>query len=171
MKSRMCTYIVIAFVYLHSGCSINGYGLPGSVVEQHTYTGFSHIIHTKATGVHLNMRSDFTLYIGDMEQEMIYPIESNETLLCSQKFIDNTYKESEKTLKYSQVPIKTSVQSRGARLSLSPQYLGLSIGYLNRKVLRVEADSSFSMFYNIDEHQVLQVCAVIEPKNQGEHHD
>ncbi len=173
MESRMHTYIIIiGFICLNSGCSINGYGLPGSVVEQHTYTDFSHIIHTKATGVHLNTRTAIEFYFGDMEREMVYPIESNETLFCSRKFIDNEHaKESETTLKYSETPIKVSVQSRGARLSLSPQHLGLSIGYLNRKVLGVEAESSFSMFYNTDDHQVLQVCAVIEPKNQGEHHD
>ena len=173
MKSRLRSYIIIiAFMYLNSGCSINGLGLPGSVVEQHTYTDFSHVISTQATGIHLNTRSAFEFYIGAMEREMIYPIVSNEALFCSRKFIDNDHvKESTTTLKYSEVPIKISVLSRGARLSLSPQHLALSIGYLNRKVLSVEADSSFSMFYSNGDHQVLQVCAVIEPKNQGEHHD
>lgn len=172
MESRKRTYIVIiVFIYLNSGCSINGYGLPGSVIEQHTYTDFSHVIYTQAMGFHLNTRSAIEFYFGDMEREMIYPIESHETLFCSRKFIDNAHTKESTTLKYSAVPIKISVQSRGARLSLSPQHLGLSIGYLNRKVLSVEADSSFSMFSNTDNHQVLQVCAVIEPKNQGEHHD
>jgi|TARA_R110001599_G_scaffold353683_1_gene595284 hypothetical protein len=172
MASRILTnIIIIAYMYLNSGCSINGFGLPGSVVEQHTYTDFSHVIYTQATGIHLNTRSAFEFYIGDMEREMIYPIVSNEALFCSRKFIDNDHAKESTTLKYSEVPIKISVLSRGARLSLSPRYLALSIGYLNRKVLSVEADSSFSMFYSNGDHQVLRVCAVIEPKNQGEHHD
>lgn len=173
MASRKRTYmIIIAFSYLNIGCSVNGFGLPGSVLEQHTYTDFSHIIYTKAKGIHLNTRSAFEFHIGYMEREMIYPIVTNEPLFCSQKLIDNEYAKAPKAaLIYADTPIKISVQSQGARLILSPQHLGLSIGYLHRKVLRVDADSSFSMFYNNGNSNALQVCAVIEAKNQGENHD
>ena len=119
-----------------------------------------------------NNKRKYILNIGYIEREVIYPIVTDNLLYCSQKFINtNSTKQILTTFKYSTIPIKTSIQSKGAILSLSPQHLNLSIGYLNRKLLSVEANSSFSMFYNNEDRQALQVCAVIKPKIQGEQHD
>ncbi len=168
-----CTLMVVfAFVLINTGCSINSFGFPGSIEEQSTYSDFSHIIRTKATGVHLDTRAAFEFHIGYMEREIVYPRITDDISICTQQFLAaENVKPSNDTLIYSEEPIKISVQAQGVRLSLSPHYIGVSIGYVNRKVLRIEKDSSFSMFYNNEKKQGIQVCAVIESKPQGEHHE
>lgn len=173
MESPQCTLItVIIFMLINSGCSINSYGFPGSVEEKNLYSNFSHIIQTKATGIHLDTRSAFELHIGYMEKEIVYPRISDDKLLCIQQFITSENVESlSEELIYAEDPIKISVQSQGARLSLSPYSIGLNIGLINRKELRVSTDNSFSMFYSNKKSPGIDVCAVIESKNQGEQHE
>lgn len=167
MESPHCTFItVIIFIFINSGCSINSYGFPGSFEEKNLYSNFSHIIQTKATGIHLDTRSAFELHIGYMEREIVYPIISDDKSLCIQQLITSVNVEPlSDGLSYAEDPIKISVQSQGARLSLSPYSIGFNFGFINRKELRVSTDNSFSMFYSNKKQPGVEVCAVIESKN------
>lgn len=173
MESPPCALITaIIFMFINSGCSINSYGFPGSVEEKNFYSDFYRIIQTKATGIHIDTRSAFELHIGYMEREIVYPIISDDKSLCIQQVITSTNVEPlSKEIIYAEDPVKISVQSRGARLSVSPYSIGLGLGLINRKELRVSSDSSFSMFYSNNEQSGIDVCAIIESKNQGEHHE
>lgn len=155
----------IAFILINTGCSINSFGLPGSIEEQSIYSDFAHIIQTKATGIHLDTRAGFELHIGYMEREIIYPRISDDISICTLQFIATENVEPlNSTLIFAEYPIKINVKSQGARLSVSSHYIGVSLGYINRGEIRVAADSSFTMFYNNVKQQGIQVCAVIESK-------
>jgi hypothetical protein len=156
----------------NTGCSINSYGFPGSVEEESYEGNSSFILKTKASGIHLDTRSALELHIGYMEREMIYPRVSKDKSLCVQQFIspENIEPLIEEII-YAEDAIKISVKSQGARLSLSPYLIGLNIGLINRKELRVSIDDSLSMFYSNKKQPGMDVCAVIESKNQGENHE
>jgi len=172
MESPGTLIIVTIFMFFNSGCSINSYGFPGSVEEESIRDDFSFIIKTKATGIHLDTRSAFELHIGYMEREIVYPRISKNKSLCIQQFLATANIEPQnEALIYAEDAIKISVKSQGARLSLSPYSIGLNIGLINRKELRVSTDNSFSMFYSNKKTPGMDVCAVIESKNQGEYHE
>lgn len=166
MESPGTLIIVTIFVFFNSGCSINSYGFLGSVEEESYEGNSSFIVKTKASGIHLDTRSALELHIGYMEREMVYPRVSKDKLLCIQQFTSSeNIKPLSEAIIYAEDPIKISVLSQGARLSLSPHSIGFNIGLINRKELRVSTDGSFSMFYSNKKESGMDVCAVIESKN------
>jgi len=171
--------MTLTFVIGSSGCSINGFGIPGSIEEKSIYSDFSHVIQTKAVGLHIDTRATFELNLGFIEREIVYPrvVEDDATCmsLLFSPLVSTPLVESTTTnVLYAKHPVKFSVNSYGARVSFSPASVDINLGYLNRKVTRVSAEDSFSMFYSNQTQQKkqgIEVCALIKLQLKEEHHE
>ncbi|MFT6920996.1 MAG: hypothetical protein ACJA2G_003652 [Cognaticolwellia sp.] len=154
-----------------TACSVNGYGIPGSVDQYTTDSPFSRTIHTKAKGLHVNTHESFDVHFGYLEKELIYPIVDN-NIVCSSYLLDGD-SESYNTepVLFAQEPIKTIIKSTGLYFTLSSYTFGFSVGVLNRHVLRVNSEESFSMFYQNVKSPDTQVCAVIQSQFKGDNNE
>jgi hypothetical protein len=153
---------IIALLISCASCSINGYGIPGSVEQYTTDSHFARTFHTNAQGLHVNTHESFDIHLGYFEKKLIYPIVNN-NMTCS-LYLLNGYSEKHqpKPAFFAQKPIKTTIKSTGLYFSLSSYAFILNLGVLNRHVLRAGSGESFSMFYKNVKHQDTQVCAVIQ---------
>jgi hypothetical protein len=167
--------IIILTAISCSGCSVNGFGIPGSVDEQTIATKTSKVVITKAKGLHLYTRESFGLHLGYIERVLIYPIVSNNGLLCADKLLGNAKVKDDKVTPlpvYWDDAIVVNNHAYGIGFSLSGHSLDLIIGIKNSKALSVQSSDTFSIFYSDKEAQKgLQVCALIQPQPEGLNHE
>ncbi|WP_440874664.1 hypothetical protein [Thalassotalea sp. PLHSN55] len=178
--------MVCLFVML-IGCSVNNVGLPGSVNQQVIHSPMAKIIHTEARGFHLNTQNGVEFQIGIFEKALIYPVVSQQPLSCAE-FMLNTgastdistdtntdnnadtntdYVSQENRAEYGAEPIKTTLRAQGLGLYFSSYAFGFSLGALNRHVTRINTQDSLQFFYRNNAKNYPHVCAVVQPKPQG----
>lgn len=155
-----------------NACSINGVGIPGSVEETISHTDTSRVITSKAKGIHLFTRESFGIHLGYLERELVYPVIANDSLLCADRLRQTPASETTHTApEYADQAIQVKSRHMGLGFSLSRYAINASFGMTQRKILRVAANTSFSMFYINDDKQGTQICAVQQPPLKGKSHE
>lgn len=165
--------VIIVTISSCFGCSFNGFGIPGTIEEEILSTGSALIITTKARGLHLHSVDSIGVHLGYIEREIVYPVISHNSLVCAARLLTSSpFNTIGSDLVYSDDPIQVTSRRTGLGISVSPHSIDAMLGFTHKKVFRVQADSSFSMFYKSFEIQPgVQVCAVIHPPSKGQDYE
>ncbi len=171
MNFLVLRYIALIFVLLGChACSINGWGVPGTVNEKIINTNSARVISTQAKGLHLYTRDSFGIHMGYLEREIVYPVISDNSLLCAD--LVTPVKPGNPDIQYSDDAIQVKHRYVGMGIDVSPHNFNAKLGLGHKKMIRVDANSSFSMLYNNKNQQHgTEVCAVIQPTLKGRNHE
>jgi hypothetical protein len=153
---------IIMAIISCAGCSVNGFGFPGSVEEQTTSTNMARVVTIKARGLHLYTQESFGIQLGYIERVLIYPVLTNNIQLCTVRLLNDSMDAPSYVGEfiYSNDAIQVKKQAYGLGFEMSAYTFSANIGVVSRLVYVQE--TSFGLSVAVSAEGVQKVSLVYD---------
>lgn len=166
------------------GCSLNHYGIPGTVIRHEVMAEYGKKVVVEAYGIHLYTDPNPGIQLGVREAELIYPVvctsfdpKRYQSCLkslgpssiknCCSDSTDKTKQTADQII-YHTIPIQINTQRVGIGLDISPYALSGSIGLSRKRVVRAKSKDSFIFYYNNTNGTVPNEYGTVIIRNKGD---
>lgn len=149
--------------FIFNGCSINNYGIDGILDQEVNVTASAKIVSTKAKGIYLYTKPVIGIQIGYIERDLIFPVLTYEPLYCASKLLKNgPLVPGDTQTDFIEKPVLIETERVGVGMELSLYLFTGNLGINRTRMVRIEADSSFSMYYlSSDENEETDICVTV----------
>ncbi len=154
--------VAAAFALSLGGCSVNQWGVPGSITAITDESENGKTVNTSASGLHIYTEPYWGVHIGVIQTSLIYPVANSDPSGCVGVALGEAAVAGvdKAPVEYADRPILIDYDSKGLGVELAPYRFSFSLGLSHRRAVQVSADENFSFFYDgTSRNETMRFCA------------
>lgn len=161
--------LTMALLLACSGCSLNDFGIPGTVTRTVSNQPGARLVRIRAVGFHLYTTAAVGVHVGTIDRLLTYPVASSSEGApdCVSLALDKFGDVAESTVSSeSSGPVALEVRRIGGGMQWAPWAVSFGLGASRARVARFDGSSALTFFYDDRGPGAPRVCAVA-PAGKG----